>query len=221
MTNPFSEARVAEPVTPGAGVSIIFFFSFSFPLHREASGAQRGDFPKAITRGTVKIQAQVCLTPPPRYSFSVTFPWGSSASDSGETVKPGRRRGADPASQQPSGNMSHFSLTLATSSVSPRSAGILSPLLVPLSVVPLSRPQSYSWEKTTFCYNQIDQVWFCKFIIPAYHQVMQPQVFKNTLMCMHTCIHTHTHTHTPHQNDISVWKKENATAALGAHFANS
>lgn len=76
-----------------------FFFSFSFPLHREASGAQRGDFPKAITRGTVKIQAQVCLTPPPRYSFSVTFPWGSSASDSGETVKPGRRRGADPASQ--------------------------------------------------------------------------------------------------------------------------
>ena len=114
--------------------------------------------------------------------------------------------------------MSHFSLTLATSSVSPRSAGILSPLLVPLSVVPLSRPQSYSWEKTTFCYNQIDQVWFCKFIIPAYHQVMQPQVFKNTLMCMHTCIHTHTHTHTHHTRMISLFGKKKMQQQLWGHI---
>lgn len=31
----------------------------------EATGAQRGDFPKVIAGASVKIQIQVCLTPPP------------------------------------------------------------------------------------------------------------------------------------------------------------
>lgn len=110
--------------------------------------------------------------------------------------------------------MSHFSLTLATSSVSPRSAGIPSPLLVPPSVVPLSRPQSYSWEKTIFCYNQIDQVWFCKFIIPAYPQVMQPRVFKNTFMCMHTRIHTHTY----HTRLTSLFGEKKMQQQLWGHI---
>ena len=189
-----------------------FFFLFHSPFTEKAPGAQRGDFPKAIARGNVKIQAQVCLTPPPRCSL-----WHFLEGHRPQTLErtwsqagEGWLRAGVLESRTPRAKWQQVPFLFNLGHLQCFSQVCwdpLSSLLVPPSVVPLSRPQSYSWEKTTFCYNRIDQVWFCEFIIPARPQVMQPQVFKNTLMCMHTRIHTHTpHTQT-YQNDISGEKK--------------
>lgn len=191
----------------------------------EATGAQRGDFPKVIAGASVKIQIQVCLTPPPGALCDISL-WVLSL---GLRRDRKARQGWGPLGRSPRGLTFRWPddnlgapcyTTQLPFNPGPPSCffqvpcTLFSPLLVPPCVVPLPRPQNHSQEKTISVVTKWVKFVSANSLYQLIPKRPSPWVFKNTHM------HVHTSTHTPEWH-LCLEKRKNETAALGANFANS